>query len=181
MDTTSQLRSYVGRSPDIRNEYLNACEGDHGQLLWGKFTVPDQIFNVAPVPQKSGLLNMPLEILFNIMSSCTSVDTVCLALTCKALLQGCYKNIRPIPSAEKHSEEGHKCMGIFTLLTLTRPVDARGYPTTYFIPCYDCFHQKNSGGVYWTEKQDPSLPDTTQVLNPLSIRCPWCSARAEVR
>ncbi|KAH8162236.1 hypothetical protein CIB48_g6007 [Xylaria polymorpha] len=180
MDPTSRLRSYVGRSPDIRNEYLNACEEDHCEL-WGKFVVPDQIFKVAPVPQQSGLLNMPLEILFSIMSSCTSVDTVCLALTCKALLQSCYKNIHPIPSAEKHNEEGHKCMGIFTLLTLTRPVDARGHPAIYFIPCYGCFHRRNiSSEVYWTKQQDPSLSDTAQVLNPLSIRCPWCSARGEV-
>lgn len=45
MDPTSRLRSYVGRSPDIRNEYLNACEEDHCEL-WGKFVVPDQVCDI---------------------------------------------------------------------------------------------------------------------------------------
>ncbi|KAI0551361.1 hypothetical protein F4679DRAFT_136222 [Xylaria curta] len=113
------------------------------------------------------------------MSLCSSVDTVCLALTCKALLQSCYGNIPLIPSVAKHSQLGCKCMGIFTLLTRTRPVDSRGQPTIYFIPCYDCFHD-NKGREYWKDRRSTLLLDNGEVVRPLSIRCPWCSIWAEV-
>ncbi|KAI0458046.1 hypothetical protein F5B21DRAFT_461091 [Xylaria acuta] len=177
-----RLRSYVVRSPHARTEYLNACERNHGESLWGKFVVPNQILDVRPMPQQSGLLNMPLETLFQIMSGCTSVDRVCLALTCKALLQSCHANIPLIPSMEKHIQQGQKCMGIFTLLTLTRPVDTRGQPTIYFMPCYACFnkHDHRQYGGYWEERRGPSPPDGTEISKLLTIRCPWCSARAEV-
>ncbi|KAI8944041.1 hypothetical protein F4801DRAFT_281452 [Xylaria longipes] len=182
MDLIPRIRSYVGRSPHTRNEYLNACEEIHGESLWGRLVVPDHIVKVAPVLQPSNLLHMPLEILFQIMSLCTPVDAVCLALTCKALLGSCYSNIPLIPSMQKHSQLGYKCMGIFTLLTRTRPVDCRGKPTIYFMPCYACFNRDNGGGTeYWKGWQSPSSPpDGTEVLQPLTIRCPWCSARAEV-
>ncbi|KAI1755907.1 hypothetical protein F4782DRAFT_374270 [Xylaria castorea] len=179
MEPAPRLCSYVGRAHHTRMEYLNACKEVHGESLWGKFAAPQKVFEIAPVLQQSNLLNMPLEILFKIMSLCSSVDTVCLALTCKALLQSCHRNISLIPSMAKHSQLGYKCMGIFTLLTLTRPVDARGQSTIHFMPCYPCF-QSNRDKEYWKERRIPRPPDSTGVLKRLSIRCPWCSVRAEV-
>ncbi|KAI0487475.1 hypothetical protein F4859DRAFT_257552 [Xylaria cf. heliscus] len=188
MEATPQLRSYVGRSPHTHIEYLDRCKNNHGESLWGEFIIPSQMLKDDPAPQQSELLKAPVEVLFNIMSLCTPVDTVCLALTCKALLQSKelfqrrYNNIHPIPSMKKHSQLGYKCMGIFTLLIRTRPVDARGRPAIHFMPCYACFNNNNrsNAGEYWRERPSPSPSDSTEIVQRLSIRCPWCNARAEV-
>ncbi|KAI0195828.1 hypothetical protein EV127DRAFT_160163 [Xylaria flabelliformis] len=179
MDPATRRRSYVDRAPLTRIMYLNACKEIHGESLWGKFVAPEKIFEDIPVQQPSSILKLPLELLFKIMSLCSSVDTVCLALACKALLQSCYGNIPLIPSVAKHNQLGSKRMGIFTLLTRTRPMDARGQPTIYFMPCYACFHD-NEGREYWKERRSTSPPDNGEVARLLSFRCPWCSIRAEV-
>lgn len=108
---------------------------------------------LAAVPSVSSpLVRLPSELLLQIFSHTTDpLDQLCLALTCRRLLQVSSFLIVKIPSVSKHrylnSQSG---CGMLPLLRRLVPVDARGRPRRTLALCCDCLWYRPTRKSYWT-------------------------------
>lgn len=109
---------------------------------------------LAAVPRVSSpLARLPSELLLHLFShTIDPLDQLCLALTCRRLLQVSSFLIVKIPSVAKHRHlNSRSCCGMLPLLRRLAPVDARGRPMRTLALCCDCLWYRPTRKSYWTK------------------------------
>ena len=99
----------------------------------------------------SPLVRLPAELLLQIFSFGKSIDQLCLALTCRRLLQ--ISSIRPIkiPSVAIHRNlpPPQRSRVDLTLLRRLVPLDAQGQRKRTLALCCDCLKYRSTDDSYW--------------------------------
>ena len=103
-------------------------------------------------------LRLPLELIVDIFNKCEALDRVCLALTCKHLLQvSSLVRIR-IPSVAKHRFlPPSTCDDVFSLLSRIAPRDDSGRLERNIGLCCDCLRYRTRQTQYWNNYKDKYL------------------------
>lgn len=114
------------------------------------FVIPPDL--LAAVPSVSSpLVRLPSELLLHLFShTIDPLDQLCLALTCRRLLQVSSCLSMKIPSVAKHRYlSWRSCGRILPLLRRLAPVDTRGRPSRTLALCCDCLWYRPTRKSYW--------------------------------
>ncbi|KAH6973828.1 hypothetical protein BKA56DRAFT_107553 [Ilyonectria sp. MPI-CAGE-AT-0026] len=118
------------------------------------FIIPKELLNAVP-RISSSLVRLPPEVLHNVFSHVTDpIDQVCLALTCKHLLQASSSLVMKIPSVAKLGDlRMLLCHRMDTLLRSTAaPLDVLGQPRDMSVPCQKCLRSRPARRSHWKEE-----------------------------
>ncbi|RKK27305.1 hypothetical protein BFJ66_g16720 [Fusarium oxysporum f. sp. cepae] len=117
------------------------------------FIIPQELLNAVP-RIFSPLVRLPSELLLNLFSHVTDpIDQLCLALTCRRLLQISSSLAVKIPSVSKHKYlPPPLCHGMLSLLRRLAPLDARGRPKRTSALCCDCLRYLPTKKSYWKKE-----------------------------
>lgn len=127
------------------------------------------------------ILRIPKELQLEIFSHALDNDKLCLALTCKQLLE-----VSTMANIELPSSEGHMkllpCRRMEDLLKRIRPLDAQGREITTVALCVDCHRYQPKAVSYWvmakTRGQTVKVEDWYDMLVKWTMenseRCPAC-------
>lgn len=99
----------------------------------------------------SRLVRLPSELLLILFSHIDDpIEQLCLALTCRRLLQISSFRVVKIPSISKHRYLPPPfCYRMFSLLRRLAPLDARGRPKRTLALCCDCLWYRPTRKSYW--------------------------------
>ncbi len=133
-------------------------------------------------PQSSPLFRLPIEILIQIFKNTDNTDQLCLALTCKFLLQ-----IAESLHLEVHSAREHElvtcCTTMEDILRRIKPLNRRGQPSRAWHVCLDCVRYRPTRKSYWKKRRLEGVGDAVWKNcidcwnNKYSLQCPDCWAR----
>ncbi|KAF1956820.1 hypothetical protein CC80DRAFT_593512 [Byssothecium circinans] len=132
---------------------------------WKPFIIPPKVIDT---PALLSSLRLPSELLLMIFDHANRLDKICLALSCRHLLQVSALASLKVPPKCKHQ-------GCYKekLLKRVRPRDKRGNPKKSWGLCVDCMQYRPTKKSYWTTK----LVDfgSSEVWNgKYSMQCPQC-------
>ncbi|OCK89140.1 uncharacterized protein K441DRAFT_668167 [Cenococcum geophilum 1.58] len=113
---------------------------------WTPFIIPKHLLT-SPITLSSPLLCLPNELLFEIFHHTDLLGRLCLAFTCKHLLQvSASASLRkPRPVLQRGL-----CL---ELLRLIEPLNARGRPKMSWAVCHDCLRYRPTKKCYWATKR----------------------------
>ncbi|OCK78444.1 hypothetical protein K432DRAFT_301951 [Lepidopterella palustris CBS 459.81] len=118
--------------------------------LWKAFIIPQNLLN-SPTILSSPFLVIPTELLIQIFRHADPLDQLCLALSCKVLLQ-----TSALVSLKTLSLAGHRglcsCRKIEEFLKRVEPLDAHGKPKRSWGYCVDCIRYRPTRKSYWKGK-----------------------------
>lgn len=162
---------------------------------FASFVIPDEVSNSAHTGRKklmsqilskppvlsAPLLLFPAELLLMVFDHAAPEDQLCLALTCRHLIQFSRALSLRIPSTTKHRSLPF-CPRLDKLLRRLKPLNERGLPKRTLALCCSCLRYRPTRRSYWKAKQivDASPKVWESVLrgwnSKYSAQCPecWC-------
>ncbi|KAH7157831.1 hypothetical protein B0J13DRAFT_650521 [Dactylonectria estremocensis] len=160
----------------------------------GNFKVPTELLN-AVSQGSSTLVRFPSELLVNIFTHLANpVDELCLALSCKRLLQVSTFWTLKIPSVEKHRFlRPPFCLSMLSMMRRLAPVDSKGRLKQTTGLCCDCLRYRPLKKTFWKEDgkryklevppehADEHWDDRVSIWkSKFSFQCPECWLKEKI-
>ncbi|KAF2241474.1 hypothetical protein BU26DRAFT_525294 [Trematosphaeria pertusa] len=143
---------------------------------WKPFIIPPTLIVTPALPFSSApFLLLPTEILLLIFDQAGSLDKLCLALSCRHLLQ-----VSALASLHVPFKCKHRGCCQEKLLKRLRPVDMRGKPKRSWRLCCDCMQYRPTKKSYWnkklvTQRFEEAWGGAVRHWNTnYSLQCPQC-------
>ncbi|KAI1398885.1 hypothetical protein F4819DRAFT_467001 [Hypoxylon fuscum] len=150
-----------------------------------KFIIPQQLLNV-PCSLSARITELPTELLVGIFKHLKAEDRLCLALSCKRILQSSSMVSIRIPLVAKHRlHPSPICPAMLSLLRRLAPQDALSHSRKKKLSlCCDCLRYRPKRKSYWKKegKRYPTENPHAGVWEDIvmswnseySFQCPSC-------
>ncbi|KAF1994103.1 hypothetical protein P154DRAFT_502388 [Amniculicola lignicola CBS 123094] len=142
---------------------------------WKSFKIPPDLIATPSLPS-SPFLRLPTELLLMVLYQADPLDKICLAFSCRHLLQ-----ISALASAKVPCRCKPQCFSqeIEKLLKRVKPVDARGKSKRTWGFCIDCMRYRPTRKSYWNGKVTcgnwAAWDRAVRCWNTkFSLQCPQC-------
>ncbi|KAI1268390.1 hypothetical protein F5Y18DRAFT_423754 [Xylariaceae sp. FL1019] len=175
---------------EATEKLLEQCQLRHAKH-WGTLVVSSKLLETPMALQKSILLKLPPEVLLMVFEHLHPLAKMCLALSCKHLLQVSQLTTITIPSTLKHRNAcrdiGYPfpCFAVHSLLYLMRPLDLGGEPIKTLAVCSVCNRYRPTRRSCWAyvRSENVRLQWTNRVAEKYINRwanqpytsCPHCA------
>ncbi|KAI8958498.1 hypothetical protein F5Y11DRAFT_38265 [Daldinia sp. FL1419] len=154
--------------------------------LWGSFIIGTKLIESSPSSQSSVLILLPPELILMVFGELDPFSKVCLALTCKNLLQVGHMAKITIPSGPKHRHAyDYHCLAVHRLLHLALPIRRDGtLNSKNMAVCSYCYRYRPTEKSHWERlhKQFSAHCSSHTIGSYIasweshsSPRCPECS------
>lgn len=177
----SDTKSADTKSVDANNENADNENADTADTNIANTNSVVMQRTQSQASQLPPILRIPKELQLEIFSHAEDNDQLCLALTCKQLLQ-----VSTMVNLELPSSQGHMkllpCPRMQDLLNRIRPLDAQGREITTIALCVDCHQYQPKAVSYWvmakTRQQTVNVEDWYEMVVKWTMqnseRCPAC-------